>query len=126
MKSLVIPFICVILLCSVWFISSEYTTDTTAELISQLSDIYDDTQTGNWESVEDGFHDFQKNWTKYSSIYTYYINSSDLDRTDRAVAMCEGYLSSQNSGLMCGQITKIIRMLKQIELYNHPSLDTIF
>ncbi len=126
MKSLIIPFICMILICFAWFVSFEYTMDTTTDLILQLSDIYDDAQAGDWERAGQSFLDFQDDWTKYSGIYTYYINSSDLDRADCAVAMCKGYLNAQDSGLVCGQLAKIIQILQQIELYSHPSFDAIF
>lgn len=114
MRSITIPFICVVLVFSLWRISLMYTADTQKDLLPVLSEIRVSASEEDWESAAASYHDFYNLWKKYSTVYSYYMNSEDIDTIELSIKRCEGYLSAENKGLVCGEVAEIAAQLQHI------------
>lgn len=114
MKSIAIPFICVILVFSLWWLSILYTADTEKDLLSVLSETHVAASVEDWEGTAMSYRKFIGLWQKYSTIYSYYMNSADIDEIELAIKKCEGYIAAKNKGLACGEISEIMARLQQI------------
>ena len=71
MKSIAIPFICVILVFSLWWLSILYTADTEKDLLSVLSETHVAASVEDWEGTAMSYRKFIGLWQKYSTIYSY-------------------------------------------------------
>ena len=114
MKSIAIPFICVILVFSLWWLSILYTADTGKDLLPVLSEVRMSASEENWEGAAVSYRDFIDLWQKYSTIYSYYMNSADIDEIELSIKKCEGYIAAKNKGLVCGEVSEIAARLQQI------------
>lgn len=114
MRSMAIPFICVILVFSLWFFSIDYTSDTKKNLIPALSEAVQFAEDEDWENTEESYKNFIAMWQKYSNIYAYYMNSAEVDEIELALKRCAAYIEAENKGLVCGEIADIIARLEQI------------
>lgn len=114
MKSIAIPFICVILVFSLWWLSILYTADTEKDLLPVLSEVRVSASEENWEGTAVSYRDFIDLWQKYSTIYSYYMNSADIDEIELSIKKCEGYIAAKNKGLVCGEVSEIAARLQQV------------
>ena len=125
MKSLIIPFLCVVLVSALWCSSLIYTADTTDDLKDALVDTYDQITDGDWENASASYREFLALWKSCSRIYAYYMNTTSIDEINLAVSRCSGYIRMNDGGLACGEISGIEEKLRLIRSEGILSTDNI-
>ncbi len=125
MKSLIIPFLCVVLMFTLWCSALTYTADTTDDLKAALSDTYDQITEGNWDNASVSYREFQTLWENCSRTYSYYMNTTSIDEINSAVARCRGYIRMNAGSLACGEIAGIAEKLGLIRREGILSADNI-
>lgn len=126
MRSLVIPFLCVVLVFSLWCASVRHMETTKEELMSVLSDVYSYAAEEDWERTSDRYREFFRIWKNHSNIYSYYMNTNSVDEIDLSVLRCKGYIEAEDAGSTCGELAAIAGRLTLIREESRLSLDNIF
>lgn len=126
MKSLRVPLICLILVFCFWFLSASYTQYTESRLTPILEETFSYAAKEDWDSAAASYEYFVRQWSDYHRIYSYYMNSSDMEEIERSVRRGFGYLAAKDSALLCGETENIAALLKDLSEENRLRADNIF
>ena len=126
MKSLSVPLICLILVFSFWFFSASYTQRTESRLTPILEETFSYAAEEDWDNATASYEYFSRQWSEYRRIYSYYMNSSDMEEIERSVRRGFGYLAAKDSALVCGETENIAALLKDLTAENQFRADNIF
>lgn len=126
MKSLSVPLICLILVFSFWFFSASYTQRTESRLTPILEETFSYAAEEDWDNATASYEYFFRQWSEYRRIYSYYMNSSDMEEIERSVRRGFGYLVAKDSALVCGETENIAALLKDLTAENQFRADNIF
>lgn len=126
MKSLRVPLICLILVFCFWLLSASYTQYTESRLTPILEETFSYAAEEDWDSAAASYEYFFQQWNEYRRIYSYYMNSSDMEEIERSVLRGFGYLTARDSALLCGETENIAALLKDLIEDNRFRADNIF
>lgn len=126
MKSLSVPLICLILVFSFWFFSASYTQCTESRLTPILEETFSYAAEEDWDNATASYEYFFRQWSEYRRIYSYYMNSSDMEEIERSVRRGFGTLQQRTARWSAGK-QKISRLLlKDLTAENSSGQTTFF
>lgn len=122
---MLVPFLCILLVLSLWFFTSEFTDDTGKELIPLINEVCDAAASGDWERASDTYGNFFALWKEHREIYELYTDSAKMLRLDQSVLRCSEYIAARERGLTCGEIAGIILYLDDMSTENRFQIRSI-
>lgn len=126
MRSLYIPLICLLLVFFFWITSSSYTSRTVDTLVPVLDEIRLYAAEEDWQNVSQSHQRFQNLWNRYYPVYSYYVNSSDMEDIQRSVSCFSGCIEAKDRGLTCREAENTAALLKDLTVENELRADNIF
>lgn len=125
MRSLLVPLICLLLVFAFWLTSSAYTDRTVHQMIPSLEDTRLYAAADDWENAGLSYEKFLGLWNEHYAVYSYYINSSDLEEIQRSVMCFSGCLEARDRGLVCREAENTVSLLKNLTIENEMRADNI-
>lgn len=126
MRALIISSISLVLLIIGWTIFSNYTDKNTHALMDCIeNNIIISVQDENWDSAAQSFHKLSDQWHKNKKVYSFFLDTKDINNTDYSIARAKAYIAAENKALSTGELSAIKEQLKYLHSNELVALENI-
>ncbi|MEG1931308.1 MAG: DUF4363 family protein [Anaerovorax sp.] len=127
MRSLVASSLCVLLIFAAWITFSNFADQTLHQLMTLTDDqLLTTVVAEDWTEAKTNMDHFTEKWHDYKVIYSFFLNTEDINNTDYAIARSTQYIKAQDVSNAAGELACIKEQLKFLHLKETLSLENIF
>lgn len=97
MKTLIVVFLCLLLVISLWLFQINYMENSINDLLSVLANLEKDILNTDWDSAQKDMDNFSDLWDGYKKVYGLFINETLLLCIDSFLAQAEAYVACEET-----------------------------
>ncbi|MBN7774156.1 DUF4363 family protein [Clostridium aminobutyricum] len=127
MRSLVVSFLCLVLLIGTWAVYSDYSDKKIHTYINDIENgILLDVTSDNWPQAEDKFNTLEDSWHQYKSIACFFFSTDKINEADYSIAKIKYYIKAEDGSNASGELSCLKEQLKFLHENESITLQNIF